>query len=231
MMPTSVEPIFDYQFRLILIGDSTVGKSSLLRYFTDGKFAELCDPTVGVDFFARLVEVRPGTRVKLQLWDTAGQERFRSITRSYYRHSVGVIVVYDITNRASFEHASDWIQEAQLHIDPFRAVYIIVGHKTDLDSEREVSFREGKQLANSYDVHFLETSAKTGQNVEETFTVVAKEIYDLIEEGELGPEEGWDGIKDGFGRRKTVAGSKMKSGLIDSGGGGDGGGGGGGSCC
>lgn len=74
-----VEPIFDYQFRLILIGDSTVGKSSLLKYFTDGKFAELCDPTVGVDFFARLIEVKNGVRVKLQLWDTAGQERFRFV--------------------------------------------------------------------------------------------------------------------------------------------------------
>lgn len=71
------DPIFEYQFRLILIGDSTVGKSSLLRYFTDGKFDEACDPTVGVDFYARLMEVRPGVRVKLQLWDTAGQERFR----------------------------------------------------------------------------------------------------------------------------------------------------------
>lgn len=230
MLPTTVEPIFDFQFRLILIGDSTVGKSSLLRYFTDGKFAELCDPTVGVDFFARLVEVKPGIRVKLQLWDTAGQERFRSITRSYYRHSVGVIVVYDITNRTSFEHAADWLQEARLHIDPFRAVYIIVGHKTDLDAEREISFREGKQLAKSHGLHFLETSAKTGQNVEETFAVVAKEIYDLIEEGELGPEEGWDGIKDGFGKRKTVVGSKSgKSGGPDEAGGGTSSYGGG--CC
>ena len=74
-----VEPIFDFQFRLILIGDSTVGKSSLLKYFTDGKFTEVCDPTVGVDFYARLLEVKPGIRVKLQLWDTAGQERFRYV--------------------------------------------------------------------------------------------------------------------------------------------------------
>ena len=72
-----VEPIFDYQFRLILIGDSTVGKSSLLKYFTEGRYEETCDPTVGVDFFARLIEVKPGIKVKLQLWDTAGQERFR----------------------------------------------------------------------------------------------------------------------------------------------------------
>ena len=76
-----VDPIFDYQFRLILIGDSTVGKSSLLRYFTDGTFAEVSDPTVGVDFFARLVQVNDGTNIKLQLWDTAGQERFRSVTQ------------------------------------------------------------------------------------------------------------------------------------------------------
>ncbi len=80
-----VDPIFDYQFRVILIGDSTVGKSSLLKCFTDGAFAEVSDPTVGVDFFARLLRVADGTPIKLQLWDTAGQERFRSITKSYYR--------------------------------------------------------------------------------------------------------------------------------------------------
>jgi Ras-related protein Rab-39B len=77
-----VEPIFDYQFRLILIGDSTVGKSSLLKYFTEGRYEETCDPTVGVDFFARLIEVKPGVKVKLQLWDTAGQERFRYVVAS-----------------------------------------------------------------------------------------------------------------------------------------------------
>ncbi len=99
-----VDPIFDYQFRLILIGDSTVGKSSLLRHFTDGTFAEVSDPTVGVDFFARVVRVDDGTRIKLQLWDTAGQERFRSITKSYYRNSVGALLVYDIGNADSFRH-------------------------------------------------------------------------------------------------------------------------------
>lgn len=87
-----VEPIFDYQFRLILIGDSTVGKSSLLKYFTDGKFAEVCDPTVGVDFFARLIEVKSGIRVKLQLWDTAGQERFRWVFFLYAGLPVGGFV-------------------------------------------------------------------------------------------------------------------------------------------
>ena len=87
-----VEPIFDYQFRVILLGDSTVGKSSLLKYFTEGKFDEGCEPTVGVDFFARLVEIKPGLRVKLQLWDTAGQERFR-----YRTASCCIVLVVDFT--------------------------------------------------------------------------------------------------------------------------------------
>ncbi|CAF4156434.1 unnamed protein product [Rotaria magnacalcarata] len=89
---------YDYQFRLIVVGDSTVGKSSLLRKFCDGVFSQDPDPTVGVDFNVRIIEVKPGVKVKLQLWDTAGQERFKSITRAYYRNSVGVLLIYDTTN-------------------------------------------------------------------------------------------------------------------------------------
>lgn len=127
------------QFRLILIGDSTVGKSSLLRYFSDGKFAEVSDPTVGVDFFARLVNVRGGARVKLQLWDTAGQERFRSITKSYYRNSVGAVLAYDICNMESYKHIPVWLMEAKRHIEPHQATFLMVGCKKDLArTEREV---------------------------------------------------------------------------------------------
>ena len=120
-----VDPIFEYQFRVILIGDSTVGKSSLLRNFTDGTFAEVSDPTVGVDFFARLVKVKDGTAIKLQLWDTAGQERFRSITKSYYRNSVGVLIVYDICNQDSYSHIPIWMLEAKRHIEPHKAVFVL----------------------------------------------------------------------------------------------------------
>ncbi|XP_063225645.1 ras-related protein Rab-39B [Bacillus rossius redtenbacheri] len=198
-----VEPIFDYQFRLILIGDSTVGKSSLLKYFTDGKFAELSDPTVGVDFFARLIEVKDGTRIKLQLWDTAGQERFRSITKSYYRNSVGALLVYDICNRASFEHIPLWMMEAKRHIDPHRPVFALVGCKLDLASaggRREVSRDEARSFAEQGGLHFVETSARTGVNVEEAFRVVTQEIYARIQSGEYKVEDGWDGIKTGFQR-------------------------------
>ncbi|XP_030762040.1 ras-related protein Rab-39B [Sitophilus oryzae] len=198
-----VEPIFDYQFRLILIGDSTVGKSSLLKYFTDGKFAELSDPTVGVDFFARLIEVKNGTRIKLQLWDTAGQERFRSITKSYYRNSVGAFLVYDICNRSSFEHIPQWMNEARRNIEPHRPVFALVGCKADLVSNgvhREVSQEEAKAFAEQHGIFHVETSSKNGMNVEEAFTAVTQEVYNRVQSGEYKVEDGWDGIKPGFAR-------------------------------
>ncbi|XP_026466101.1 ras-related protein Rab-39B-like [Ctenocephalides felis] len=202
-----VEPIFNYQFRLILIGDSTVGKSSLLKYFTDGNFAELSDPTVGVDFFARLIEVKDGTRIKLQLWDTAGQERFRSITKSYYRNSVGALLVYDICNRASFEHIPLWMMEAKRHIEPHKPVFVLIGCKLDLLStggRREVSKEEALAFAEQNGLHHIETSARTGYNVEEAFSVVTQEIYNMILSGEYKIEEGWDGIKTGFAKPNTL---------------------------
>lgn len=198
-----VDPIYDYQFRLILIGDSTVGKSSLLRFFSDGKFAEVSDPTVGVDFFSRLVTVKCGARVKLQLWDTAGQERFRSITKSYYRNSVGAVLAYDVCNQESFKHIPVWLMEAKRHIEPHQATFILVGCKRDLavDGRREVSLEQGQALAEYHGIAFMETSAKLGTNVEEAFTVISEEIYNKLETGEYKVEEGWDGIKAGHFQR------------------------------
>jgi len=195
-----VDPLYKYQFRLILIGDSTVGKSSLLRYFSDGKFAEVSDPTVGVDFFSRLVTVRDGGRVKLQLWDTAGQERFRSITKSYYRNSVGAVVAYDVCNQDTFKHVPVWIMEAKRHIEPHQATFLLVGCKADLavGAAREVTNQQGRALADYHGISFMETSAKTGINVEEAFTLISEEIYSKLERGEYSVEEGWDGIKAGY---------------------------------
>jgi len=199
----SVEPIFDYQFRLILIGDSTVGKSTLLRYFTDGNFSDISDPTVGVDFFSRQIEVKNGTRIKLQLWDTAGQERFRSIVKSYYRNSVGAILTYDITSHESFERIPSWMSEAKSHIEPLRPVFLLIGCKLDLADEgrRQVTTEEAFNFSARMGIHFLETSAKTGQNVEEAFRMVTQEIYKRIQTGEYRvDDEHWDGIKTGLGR-------------------------------
>ncbi|XP_073194959.1 ras-related protein Rab-39A [Lepidochelys kempii] len=192
--------IWIYQFRLIVLGDSTVGKSCLLHRFTEGRFPGPlhCDPTVGVDFFSRLVEIEPGKRVKLQLWDTAGQERFRSITRSYYRNSVGGLLVFDITNRRSFEHVKDWLEEAKMHVQPFQIVFLLVGHKCDLVSQRQVTREEAEKLSSACGMKYIETSAKDATNVEESFTILTRDIYELVKKGEISIQDGWEGVKSGF---------------------------------
>ncbi|KAJ8347808.1 hypothetical protein SKAU_G00263970 [Synaphobranchus kaupii] len=193
-----MEAIWIYQFRLIVIGDSTVGKSCLLRRFTEGKFTDISDPTVGVDFFARLVEIEPGKRIKLQLWDTAGQERFRSITRSYYRNSVGGLLVFDLTNRRSFEHLKDWLEEAKMHVQPFQIVFLLVGHKCDLVQLRQVSREEAEKVALAFGMKYIETSAKGTVNVEESFTLLTRDIYERVKRGEINIQEDWEGVKSGF---------------------------------
>ncbi|ULU03871.1 hypothetical protein L5515_013130 [Caenorhabditis briggsae] len=200
-------PLFHYQYRLIVIGDSTVGKSSLLRYFTEGKMAEISDPTVGVDFYARMIELRPGYRVKLQLWDTAGQEKFRSITKSYYRNSVGVLAIYDITNRKSFEHVENWVKEAAQNLggpSPGKCVFQLVGTKCDMEAQRQVNYEEGEYFAKYHKMKFIETSSRSGDNVNEAFHMIAQEIQNRVDSGELRPVDGWEGLKTGIMRSQSV---------------------------
>ncbi|XP_002167051.2 ras-related protein Rab-39B [Hydra vulgaris] len=184
-----------YQFRVILIGDSTVGKSSLLRQFTEGQYIRTSDPTVGVDFHVRVIQISDKVRVKLQLWDTAGQERFRSITRSYYRNCAGCLIVYDINNRESFNHVSEWLREAKYATEDLNVVYSLVGHKLDLDYLREVPTSEGEAFALANDMLFIETSAKILCNVEEAFSSVAREIYKRFHQGSIRQNSDWEGVK------------------------------------
>ncbi|KAK2716252.1 hypothetical protein QYM36_010740 [Artemia franciscana] len=156
------------------------------------------DPTVGVDFFARLVQLTDGTKIKLQLWDTAGQERFRSITRSYYRNSVGVLLAYDICSRESFEHIPQWMSEASQHIEPHSPVFVLIGCKKDKELNRVVSQEEAQAFADFYGMNFVETSAKHGENVECAFKLLTEEIYSRVQSGEYVVQEGWDGIKAGY---------------------------------
>ncbi|XP_065186865.1 ras-related protein Rab-39B-like [Sycon ciliatum] len=212
---------FKYQFRLILIGDSTVGKSSLLRQFTENRFLEYNDPTVGVDFHARVVEI-DGHAIKLQLWDTAGQERFRSITRSYYRNAAGGLLVYDITSRESFLHIRDWLQEARQCAEPHQIQFVLVGHKTDQEAGRVVSTQEGVEFASRHELGFIETSAKSSSNVEEAFSMIAMRLYELVQSGQLVPEDGWDGVKLGMEQEvRTQAlrnphANKQRAGAVES---------------
>ena len=108
--------------------------------------------------------------------------------------------MYDITKRSSFEHLEDWLEESKIHIEPHKAVFMVIGHKFDMEGDRKVSTREGKQFADFHGLKFMETSAKTGKNVEEAFLAITRDVYGMLERGEIGVEEGWDGIKNGYAR-------------------------------
>ncbi|XP_041844883.1 ras-related protein Rab-42b [Melanotaenia boesemani] len=189
--------LWQYQFRIIMLGDSTVGKSSLLKRYTEDLFLESINQTVGVDFYVHFLEVEPGVRVKLQFWDTAGQERFRSVTRSYYRNSVGALLVFDMTSRASFDHIKEWHAEVCERVQPHKVLFVLVGQKSDRDAfgERKVSREEAEKFAGQLGMPYVEASAKTGENVKESFELLTRRIYQGLMSGEVELQEGWDGVK------------------------------------
>jgi Ras-related protein Rab-1A len=169
---------YDYLFKLLLIGDSGVGKSCLLLRFADDTYTESYISTIGVDFKIRTIELE-GKTVKLQIWDTAGQERFRTITSSYYRGAHGIIVVYDVTDNETFIHVKQWLQE----IDRYASEGVnklLVGNKSDLTAKKVVEYTVGKEFADQLSIPFLETSAKNATNVEQAFLTMAKQIKDRM---------------------------------------------------
>ena len=171
--------IYDYLLKYIIIGDTSVGKSNLLLRFVHGQFKPGYQSTIGVEFGAKNVEIRNKT-YRIQIWDTQGQENFRSITRNYYKNSACALVVYDITSRDSFNNVSIWIEDCRSQSN--KAIFIIlVGNKKDLEDKRQVSTDEGKELAEKYGLLFYETSAKTGENVNELFNDSADEIAKKID--------------------------------------------------
>ncbi|KAK8544977.1 hypothetical protein V6N13_066287 [Hibiscus sabdariffa] len=164
-----------YLIKLLLIGDSGVGKSCLLLRFSDGSFTTSFITTIGIDFKIRTVEL-DGKRIKLQIWDTAGQERFRTITTAYYRGDMGILLVYDVTDESSFNNIRNWIRNIEQHASD-NVNKILVGNKADMDeSKRAVPTSKGQALADEYGIKFFETSAKTNLNVEEVFFSIAKDI-------------------------------------------------------
>ncbi|RZC77187.1 hypothetical protein C5167_001337 [Papaver somniferum] len=172
---------YDLSFKILLIGDSGVGKSSLLVSFISNDTApeNHLSPTIGVDFKIKQLTVG-GKKLKLTIWDTAGQERFRTLTSSYYRSAQGIILVYDVTRRESFTNLSDvWAKEVELYSTNQDCIKMLVGNKVDRDVERAVTREEGVALANDLGCLFLECSARTRENVEKCFEELALKIMDV----------------------------------------------------
>ncbi|XP_067673030.1 ras-related protein Rab-37-like isoform X4 [Haliotis asinina] len=166
---------FHASCKVMLIGDSGVGKTCLLVRFKDGTFLSgSFISTVGIDFRNKVVDVE-GTKVKLQIWDTAGQERFRSITRAYYRDANALLLLYDVTNKASFDNIRAWLAEINEYAQE-DVVIMLLGNKADIAGERVIRREDGERLAKEYGVAFMETSAKTGMNVELAFMAVARDL-------------------------------------------------------
>ncbi|XP_025954936.1 ras-related protein Rab-37 isoform X3 [Dromaius novaehollandiae] len=174
-IPGSFSATVGIGFTVMLLGDSGVGKTCFLTRFKDGVFLSgTFIATVGIDFRNKVVAV-DGVKVKLQIWDTAGQERFRSVTHAYYRDAQALLLLYDITSRLSFDNIRAWLTEIHEYAQK-DVVIMLLGNKADVSGERAVRTEDGASLAREYGVPFMETSAKTGMNVELAFLAVAKEL-------------------------------------------------------
>jgi Ras-related protein Rab-8A len=174
---------YDELIKLLLIGDSGVGKSCLLLRFSDDTFTTSFITTIGIDFKIRTIEL-DNKRIKLQIWDTAGQERFRTITTAYYRGAMGILLVYDVTDESSFNNIRNWIRNIELHASD-NVNKILVGNKADMDeSKRAVPTAKGQALADEFGIKFFETSAKTNLNVENVFFTIARDIKNRVAESD-----------------------------------------------
>ena len=190
----------DYNlYKILVLGDTSVGKSCLLLRFCDNSFQEAHLTTIGLDFRLKTINLKDGRKVKIQIWDTAGEDRFRSITRNYYKGAKGILLIFDVTDKETFTHVRDWIE--RIHEESPEGITIcLVGNKIDMNESRVISNEEGKKLADEFKIPSFETSAKSNIGVEEVFTYLVKEV-DTIYMNEHKEEVG----------RKTVLNQKTKN--------------------
>ncbi|KAJ3436888.1 ras and ef-hand domain-containing protein [Anaeramoeba flamelloides] len=160
--------------KVVIIGNSSVGKTSLLLHYTEHRFRSTLESTIGIDYREKDLVVS-NQEVHLQIWDTAGQERFKTITRSYYRNCDGIIVVYDVTQTESFEQVKGWVESVHKYAEE-EVPILVIGNKIDLSSKRAVNERQGKELAKTLGTEFIETSAKTGVNINFGFEMLTKKM-------------------------------------------------------
>ncbi|KAJ8564996.1 hypothetical protein K7X08_001456 [Anisodus acutangulus] len=192
----------DYVFKVVLIGDSAVGKSQILARFARNEFSLDSKATIGVEFQTRTLVIQHKS-VKAQIWDTAGQERYRAVTSAYYRGAVGAMLVYDVTKRQTFDHIPRWLEELRAHADR-NIVIILIGNKTDLEDQRAVPTEDAKEFAQKEGLFFLETSALEATNVEDAFSTVLTEIFNIVNKKNLAADE-----NQSNGNPASLAGKKI----------------------
>ncbi len=168
----------DAVYKILLLGDSEVGKSCFLMRYADNVFVENYITTIGLDYKLKYVQLDSGEMIKVQLWDTAGQDRYRTIAKNYYKGSHGILLLYDITKRNSFENIREWIKDIKEEVYE-KAIIFLIGNKIDKNSERKITTEQGVKLAEEYNLPFFEASAKTGENVDEIFKSLYKKISEV----------------------------------------------------
>ena len=192
------EEEYEMMVKVILIGDSAVGKTNIMSKYLKNQFMEDSKATVGVEFGSKLFNIN-GHNIKAQIWDTAGQEKYKAITGAYYKGSKGAFVVYDITKKDTFDSVDKWIHDLKSTGDP-KMTIMIIGNKLDLEHKREVLKEQGEEKARSFGCAFLETSAFSGDNIEKGFEMMISEIFkkygnDSIEDDDFGSVERGEDIK------------------------------------
>ena len=194
---------FDFLLKYIIVGDASVGKSNLLLRFVFNTFKTDYQTTIGVEFGEKNID-HNNKVYQIQIWDTAGQEEFRSITRAYYKNAVCALVVYDISNRNSFESSKQWIDDCKNYMDQ-KVIIALVGNKCDLEDQRKVSKEEGQELADLYGLLFFETSAKADVNVKTVFNTSLQEIARRIDENYYDLNDESCGIKmSNYNKSQTI---------------------------
>lgn len=187
-------------FKFIVIGSSGVGKTAILRRLVDDVFVTDSQSTIGVEFLTTTLDV-DGNQVKLQIWDTAGQERFRSIAKAYFRSAVGVILVFDLTERKTFEDLDRWLQDVHTLCDP-NAVVTLIGNKSDLTANRTITESEVESFAKLQQLTYLETSALGGTNIQEAFQRTASAVYRQSKKPSPSPPNPSPNLDDNNGKKK-----------------------------
>jgi len=178
---------YEMMVKVILIGDSGVGKTNIMSKFLKNQFMEESKATIGVEFGSKLFN-HEGHKIKAQIWDTAGQEKYKAITGAYYKGSKGALIVYDITQKKTFENIEKWVNDLKAAGDP-KITIILIGNKNDLDDKRQVSKDQGEEKARSFGCAFLETSAYSGDNIDKAFNLMVKEIYEKFSNDSTGEDE------------------------------------------